>query len=35
MPPIPESKDGTPMEPVKVVPKITGSEGKNLPGTEK
>jgi hypothetical protein len=35
MPPVPESKDGTPMEPIKNLPKITGNEGKNLPGPEK
>ncbi len=35
MPPIPESKDGTPMEPVKILPKLTGKEGKSLPGPPK
>ncbi|HUE15940.1 MAG TPA: hypothetical protein VMR25_17345 [Planctomycetaceae bacterium] len=35
MPPIPESKDGTPMEPVKILPKLTGNEGKSLPGPPK
>jgi hypothetical protein len=37
MPPIPESKDGAAMEPVKDLPKITSDSGpgKDLPGPEK
>jgi hypothetical protein len=35
MPPIPESKDGTPMDPVKGLPKPDNGNGPSLPDSEK